>query len=550
MLTGNLTAADWILRAAPAPAALVHPTDRPTPPPRPGQPHVTVFMLRRASSVRRLLRLALFTALGLAAPAAAQTSFRGTIVYEKIPAGRNGLQLDAPVRTPAAGVKVEIVASPARTVLGSGWTDEKGGYSIPVRVGRQAQVYVRALAQTENAQVVRVGDRAEFSIVSEPFAVGRQRTVRRDLLATDSTRVAGAFNIAVTIWRANALVRSAKPNVELPRVEVRWDTTYMGNTFFRPREAVAFINGRRSGDSDEYDDHVIAHEYGHFLMSSFSRESSPGGNHGFGEQLDPRLAWSEGWANFFAAATTGSAHYIDTGMDRGRQVVLVSMDLEDDVPRGDRPGIWSEHSVAGVLWDWFDDAAEDGDSVALGFVPLWNAFSELAKEPDVYLLRFANLLAAATKQNRQLQAGLAVRGITYAPGQNPRAPEPFPLPLPSGTPVEGAVDSRRLRRGNLWGSSAHYWFVVTEAAQASITLKIDTARDTAHADLDLYLYDADGESVARSDAVNGVGGTERISRRLEPGYYRVEVRSWSGSGGSRLNDRAAHQGTFTLLARY
>ncbi|WP_420125233.1 hypothetical protein [Longimicrobium sp.] len=509
-----------------------------------------VFIRRRASLVRRLLRLALFIAAGIAAPAAAQTSFRGTIVYEKIPVGRNGLQVDAPVRTPAAGVKVEIVASPARTVLGSGWTDEKGGYSIPVRVPRQAQVYVRALAQTENAAVVRAGDRAEFSIVSEPFGVGRERTVRRDLLATDSSRVAGAFNIAVTIWRANSLVRSAKPDVNLPRVEVRWDTTYMGGTFFRPSEEVAFINGQRGRDSDEYDDHVIAHEYGHFLMSSFSRESSPGGNHSIGEQLDPRLAWSEGWGNFFGAATTGNAHYIDTGMNRGRPVVLLSMDLEDDVPTGDRPGIWSEHSVAGVLWDWFDDAPEEGDSVALGFIPLWNAFAELAKEPDVYLLRFANLLAAATKQNRQLQAGLAARGIAYAPGENPRAPEPFPTPLASGTPVEGAVDSRRSRRSNLWGSSAHYWFVVTEAAQASITLKIVTARDTAHADLDLYLYDADGEPVAHSNDVNGVGGTERISRRLEPGYYRVEVRSWSGGSGSRLSDRAAHQGTFTLLARY
>lgn len=546
MLTGNQAAADWRLRVPGRhPRSFIRPT-----PLRARTTHVIVFIRRRASPLRSLLRLALFTAIGLAAPAVAQTSFRGTILYEKIPAGRNGLDLQNPVRTPAAGVKVEIVASPARTVLGSGFTDEKGGYSIPVRLGRNAQVYVRALARTENAQVVRVGDRAEFSIVSEPFAPGRARTVQRDLLATDSSRVAGAFNIAVTIWRANSLVRSANPDVQLPAVEIRWDTTYMGGSFFREREAVAYINGRRGRDSDEYDDHVIAHEYGHFLMANFSRESSPGGNHGFGEQLDPRLAWSEGWGNFFGAATTGSAHYIDTGMTRGRQVVLVSMDLEEDVPTGDRPGIWSEHSVGGVLWDWFDEGAEEADSVALGFVPLWNAFAALAKEPDVYLLRFANVLAAETKQNRLLQAGLSARGIRYAPGEDPPAPEPFPEALPSGTPVEGAVDSRRTRRGNLWGSSAHYWFVVPEAAQATITLKITDARDPDHADLDLFLFDAAGEPVAESDAVNGVGGTERISQRLEPGYYRVEVRSWSGSSGSRLADRSAHQGTFTLLARY
>ena len=174
----------------------------------------------------------------------------------------------------------------------------------------------------------------------------------------------------------------------------------------------------------------------------------------------------------------------------------------------------------------------------------------LGKEPDVYLLRFANVLAAATKQHRLLEAGLAVRGIRYAPGAEPPAPLPFPEPLPSGTTVQGAVDSRGSRRSNLWRSSAHFWFVVPEAADATITLKIVDARDPEHADLDIYLYDGDGESVAHSNAVNGVGDTERISRRLEPGYYRVEVRSWSNSNGSRLSDRTAHQGTFTLLARY
>jgi len=488
---------------------------------------------------------------GWTAPAAAQTtSFRGTILYEKIPAGRDGLELDHPVRTPAPGVKVEIVASPARTVLGSGFTDEKGGYSIPVRLGREPRVYVRALAQTENASVVRASDRAEWSTVSEPFAPGRERTVTRDLLATDSSRVAGAFNIAATIHRANALVRTAQPDVALPRVEIRWDTTYVGGTFFRHREGTAFINGRRNRDSDEYDDHVIAHEYGHFLMANFSRESSPGGDHSFGEQLDPRLAWSEGWANFFGATTAGSAHYIDTGVIRSKQAVLVQMDLEDDAPAGDRPGIWSEHSVASVLWDWFDAAAEEHDALALGFAPMWTAFAALAKEPDAYLLRYANRLAALTKQNGALAASLSARGIRYAPGEEPAAPEPFPEAIASGTAVTGSVDSRTTRRSNLWRSSAHYWFRIPEERQVSITLKITAARDASHADLDLVLYDAEGERVAHSDAVNGVGDTEQISRRLPAGYYRIEVRSWANPNDSQLRPANAHEGTFSLLARY
>jgi hypothetical protein len=507
----------------------------------------------RLSAARPVLVfLCLAASLAWAAPAAGQTAtFRGTVLYEKIPAGRTGLRLDAPERQPAAGIKVEVVASPSRQVLGSGFTDDKGGYSIQVPTRGRPTVFVRALAQTENATVVRVRDRAEFSMVTPPAPIGRERTVVNDLLAVDADRIAGAFNIAAVIARANALVRSGQPDVRLPRVEIRWDTTYVGGTFFREREGVAFINGRRGEDSDEYDDHVIAHEYGHFLMASFSRESSPGGDHSFGERLDPRLAWSEGWGNFFGGAVTGVPRYVDTGVVRGRQGVLVSMDLEDDVPTGDRPGIWSEHSVASLLWDWFDDdGAEPADSVALGFAPLWSGLVELGKEPDVYLLRFANVLAGITRDHGGLAAGLSARGIRYPLGQTPPAREPFPEPLPSGTAVTGSVDSRATRRSNLWGSSLHYWFVVEEERQVTLTMKIVSARRPDRADLDLYLYDAEGESVAESNAVNGVGDQERISERLPAGYYRVEVRSWANARDSRLAERNAHEGTFSLLARY
>lgn len=504
------------------------------------------FRLRR----RAAILLAVAGSIAAAGQAAAQsTPFRGTVLFEKVPAGPTGLRLDAPVRTPAAGVRVEVVASPSRRVLGSGFTDAAGAYAIPVEMrGRQA-VFVRVLAQTENASVVRVDDRMEFAMVAATATATPGRAVRTDLLATDSSRIAGAFNIATTVARANRLVQSAQPGVALPKVEIRWDTAYVGGTFFRRSQNVVFINGKRGEDSDEYDDHVIAHEYGHFLMAAFSSDPSPGGGHGFGERLDPRLAWSEGWGNFFGAAATGASNYIDTGVINGKQAVLLNMDLEVDAPRNDVPGIWSEHSVGSALWDWFDAAGEEGDSVALGFGPLWAAFTGLARVPDAYLLRYAEVLGAQTRLGRLLAATLQTRGIRYAVGQEPRPREPFPEPLPAGTSMTGTVDSRSTRRSNLYRSSAHYGFTVSEARQVTITLKIVDARDEDHADLDLYLFDEAGEPVAESNAVNGVGDTERIQQRLQPGYYRLEVRSWSG-GGSPLPNGSAHQGTFSLLARY
>ncbi|MEK6749483.1 MAG: Ig-like domain-containing protein [Pseudomonadota bacterium] len=57
------------------------------------------------------------------------------------------------------------------------------------------------------------------------------------------------------------------------------------------------------GDTDEFDDDVLWHEFGHFAASQFSRDDSPGGCHYLSSNdQDLRLAWSEGWGDFFPAA--------------------------------------------------------------------------------------------------------------------------------------------------------------------------------------------------------------------------------------------------------
>ncbi len=57
---------------------------------------------------------------------------------------------------------------------------------------------------------------------------------------------------------------------------------------------------------------VLLHEFGHYVAGNYSRDDSPGGPHYVGQVLDPRFAWSEGWASFFGAMTAtqwfGSPH--------------------------------------------------------------------------------------------------------------------------------------------------------------------------------------------------------------------------------------------------
>lgn len=495
-------------------------------------------------------RAALAAALlvGVTAPLQAQApaTLTGTLAYEKIPATRDGLKLGEALRSPAAGLKVEVVPAGGGEALASGYTGADGSYRLQVPLAQRTRVRVRALAETENARVVTASGRGGYVLTSPVLRAAPGETLAHDLFAADADRASGPFNIAHTIGRANAVIRAAQPSVSIPSVEVRWDTAYGDGTFFRFEQKVAYINGRRGEDSDEFDDHVIVHEYGHFLMASLSREDSPGGDHGVGELLDPRLAWSEGWADFFSAVVTGDPRYLDTGAEDGEQTVLVETDLEQDVHERDRPGIWSEHSVGSALWDLYDGMDEPGDSVALGFGPLWTAFAgPLRKQPEPYLLPFIDALAGAGVPMRQLRQVLAARRISY-----PEVRERFSGSLRTGVAVVGEVDSRSTRRSNLWRSSAHYSFFLPEARQVTLTLKITAARNPDRADLDLYLFDAKGKLVASSDATNGVGDGEAIVQRLASGYYRAEVRSWSGGDDARLGDGNAHQGSYRLVAHY
>jgi hypothetical protein len=55
-----------------------------------------------------------------------------------------------------------------------------------------------------------------------------------------------------------------------------------------------FLLGKEDVDTDEFDTHVVVHEWGHYFESAVSRSDSPGGNHALGDLLDARLAFGEG----------------------------------------------------------------------------------------------------------------------------------------------------------------------------------------------------------------------------------------------------------------
>ncbi|WII70806.1 hypothetical protein QJS83_10075 [Bdellovibrio sp. 22V] len=153
----------------------------------------------------------------------------------------------------------------------------------------------------------------------------------------------GAFNIMYDILLANEYIRrnigknGTTPGVPTSnpatwwvaeKVTVYWKAgfnpiTYFTSSgsplsFYSPGERKLYILGGVSGDvrtsdTDHFDDSVILHEYGHFLEDVYGNSESPGGSHNGNFVIDPRLAWSEGWANYFQGAVlTGADAFSET----------------------------------------------------------------------------------------------------------------------------------------------------------------------------------------------------------------------------------------------
>jgi hypothetical protein len=484
---------------------------------------------------------------------AASQGVAGTVEYEKIPATPDGLRIDEPVRRPAAGVTVEAILPASGRVAGRATTDENGSYAI--RLSRPASIYVRVLAQAENARVLEVEGDTQYALRGPDLVVGPGEVARADLLAADSNRASGPFNILATIRRANAFLRAVQPRIAFPPVNIRWAPSYSGLSEYTTTGEMLLV-GRRDINSDEFDDNLILHEYGHFVEKTFSRTDTPGGEHGVWEAIDPRLAWSEGWANFFSCAVLGDPYYISTYGSDGSVVDVYN--VEKNRAEWYEPGYWNEVSVASILWDIFDADTEEADPLALGFAPIWEVMTgPLKRETLIYLVDFSEAWVRADPSvGPAFREMLNERSISYTPGGTPPVPIPFPLPLRSGVPAQGALDSfERDENGepigdheNLMTSKAWYDFTLSRTSAVTLEMRTTGSATPETADLDLVLVDVKQPTklLAYSAEPTGVGGQERIEKRLRPGHYAAVVVSYYYGNGQVV----PNSGSFELRATY
>jgi hypothetical protein len=191
-----------------------------------------------------------------------------------------------------------------------------------------------------------------------------------------SSRVAAPFAILDSVRKAKDKVLSVA-NLNFPPLKINWspansEATISGS-FFDGTDI--FLLGAEDSDTDEYDEHVIIHEWGHYFDHNFSRSDSIGGIHFIGDILDIRLAFGEGFGNAFSAMVTDDQFYVDTsGFQQGNGFTI---DMDNN--NCQNSGWFSECSVHSVLYDIYDANNDGSDTLSMGFAPIYNVLINAQK---------------------------------------------------------------------------------------------------------------------------------------------------------------------------
>lgn len=321
----------------------------------------------------------------------------GRVTYDHVPAldeSEGGPRLGYAQLASRPARRVRVHALEGTTVLATTTTDDSGAFALEVPPGRAVRLRADAhLLSTGavpdgiapdacsgarwDAQVVdNTQGRAPYVLMSEGTFDTALDGIRLHaaLIFRQGAyvrRSAAPFAILDSVLSVFELVCSAEPAVRLPRLALNWSADNrptdgdtedgeIGTSFHRQGSAGSniYLLGREGVDTDELDDHVIAHEVGHYLESWLYRSDSGGGGHQDRDVLDPSVAFAEGWGNALSGMTFADPLYVDTkGED---QVGGFDTDVSR-TPRGDDRGIYSENSAQYLLWQLFDrrDAAPD-----------------------------------------------------------------------------------------------------------------------------------------------------------------------------------------------
>ncbi len=353
---------------------------------------------------------------------AAKVHVAGIVTYTFIPVTGEGLNYEASEERPIRGAVVQVVDASQKKIVSQGNTDEQGRYSLQAEENTTVFVRVRAELGNPGKPNTRVVDNTKgdsIYLVEFPVIVVKAPRLNINFNATtrfdenrdefNRNRNGAPFAILDTIYTSQQKIKNVDSTVDFPFLLVNWSINNntnagtltegdIGTSFYS--ENGLYILGAADNDSDEYDAHVIAHEWAHYFEDKLSRSDSIGGEHGAEDILDATVAFSEGFGNAWAGMMLDESLYYDTVGPRQASLAL-KLDLEKDSASGlsdlggedqySVDGFYSESSVHEILFDLYDVDAddEDNDGVQVDFKDIYGALVGRQKTTPAFTTIFS-----------------------------------------------------------------------------------------------------------------------------------------------------------------
>jgi len=263
---------------------------------------------------------------------------------EVMPLGSYDFAATTPMQAAFAHLQIVDTANPS-TPVWDGYLDDQGrvgfasisSYDTLLDESKTFQFFVLPDVKvdlgsngTVSAKVFDSGTNAAIPPILVKTQVGGSDLVDQPLLlkvgdtgmnAADIRTASGALNI---LWTYNEAMQYLATTSSINSSNARSfnDFTYFWNPNINPAGGTHFdsnngnqiyVNGVQARDSDDMDDAVLLHEFGHKVHFVFGpARGLPAivpGNHLPILALDPEMAWKEGWAEFFQAAVKASSVY-------------------------------------------------------------------------------------------------------------------------------------------------------------------------------------------------------------------------------------------------
>ncbi|CAA6823264.1 MAG: Unknown protein [uncultured Sulfurovum sp.] len=477
----------------------------------------------------------------------------GTVTYDRVPVevdGSGTARLNYAKTYKSTGKYLLIKAlDNQEQVLAQSITNNKGEYTLYVPENTPVKIRVYARMFKENVWDLSVVDNTNLKamyVLEGALHDSGQNTTKRNLHAASGwdgqsysgPRDAAPLAILDSINTIMQKVIQASPDIVFPQLTINWSVNnvsvggntalgQIGTSSYTSDDGNMWVLGDANADTDEYDDHIIIHEWSHFFEDKFSRSDSIGGGHSSGDALDIRVAFGEGFANAMSAIATDDPIYFDTSgynQSSGWYMNIESAPLEN-------PGWFSEASIQRILYDIYDNNNEGSDQTSLGFRPIFNAMVDKERNTKAFTSIFSFIHALKSENSTQqssidqVVASERINTIQDAYGnyRSNTANGSFTQPVYRTLEVGKWVTQCNKNDYGVYNKLGNRTFMTVKINNPGIYTFGAKPYGSAYGDPDLVLYNTDYPYDIKGMSPLEGQSSDALAINLESGDYMLEV---------------------------